>query len=447
MRNKIVSLVLVFMMVFSLAAPVFAAPPGSDDNPDFSREVLRDIVEGQAGSLGGLVSTILPADVIKAFAKSAISGLLDLGSIGDMAGGALGGLLEGAISGAIGVDLPDSVNLGGIINDVLANEIIAGIITSDFVSSIIDKTIDNLIDALVIEDVINVVTEGMVDQLTDELWNDGEPTCGSFGFGSFGIQTGVWNTTGGWNEVNIGIALFTRLGGSALSGDIESYFSNIDFTRIFSIDVILGAVKDAVVDTATEYYETYKPILIARAKALVEAKIEEIKEQAKAELIAALNGIFADLKLTVRDGLEEVEGKVILHIRESRAYVEANRDRILHELIELQRIVNFADKYACLDLGKVNAILEKIIKCLEEKPPVVDPVLVCANATAFVEKLSGNKNTLTITIVEVYSDGAIVFIEAEFAIDNNAAAKYAVGEYKVYVDTKGNTQIRECYIA
>ena len=31
-------------------------------------------------------------------------------------------------------------------------------------------------------------------------------------------------------------------------------------------------------------------------------------------------------------------------------------------------------------------------------------------------------------------------------INNNAAGAYEVGGYKVYVDTKGNDQIRACYI-
>jgi rubrerythrin len=69
--------------------------------------------------------------------------------------------------------------------------------------------------------------------------------------------------------------------------------------------------------------------------------------------------------------------------------------------------------------------------------------------TASVEKLTGNKNNLTITITEYYSDGNIDIITKTFSIDNNAAATYTIEDYKVYkvyVDTKGNIQIRECYI-
>ena len=33
-----------------------------------------------------------------------------------------------------------------------------------------------------------------------------------------------------------------------------------------------------------------------------------------------------------------------------------------------------------------------------------------------------------------------------YSIKNNSAGTYVVGPYEVYVDTKGNTQVRECYM-
>ena len=68
-------------------------------------------------------------------------------------------------------------------------------------------------------------------------------------------------------------------------------------------------------------------------------------------------------------------------------------------------------------------------------------------AEAFVTKLNGNKNELTITVLEFYSNGDIKNeYKKVFTIDNNAAGTYGVGPCKVYVDTKGNTQIRDCRI-
>ena len=71
-------------------------------------------------------------------------------------------------------------------------------------------------------------------------------------------------------------------------------------------------------------------------------------------------------------------------------------------------------------------------------------------AEAYVVKQNGNKNSLTITVFEVYREGSGYYEkevgEKTFSIDNNAAGYYQVAGHKVYVDTKGNTQIRACYI-
>jgi len=71
--------------------------------------------------------------------------------------------------------------------------------------------------------------------------------------------------------------------------------------------------------------------------------------------------------------------------------------------------------------------------------------------SASVEKLNGNKNNLSVTVrVLAYSEEVKDVVESEysevFSIDNNAAGVYEVGSYSVYVDTKGNTQIRACYL-
>ena len=66
-------------------------------------------------------------------------------------------------------------------------------------------------------------------------------------------------------------------------------------------------------------------------------------------------------------------------------------------------------------------------------------------ADAFVKKLNGNKNELTVVVFEYYGNGDLKeTYEKTFSIDNNAIGTYQVGPCKVYVDTKGNTQIRAC---
>ena len=78
--------------------------------------------------------------------------------------------------------------------------------------------------------------------------------------------------------------------------------------------------------------------------------------------------------------------------------------------------------------------------------PRLDKTLIGVTPSAFVTKLNGNKNDLTITVTELFSNKSTNAITKTFSINNNAAGTYQVGNYKIYVDTKGNTQIRECYI-
>ena len=75
-----------------------------------------------------------------------------------------------------------------------------------------------------------------------------------------------------------------------------------------------------------------------------------------------------------------------------------------------------------------------------------EAVLVGAFPSASVKKLNGNKNDLTVSVMETFSDGSTNTITETFSINNNAAGSYRVGSYVVYVDTKGNDQIRQCHI-
>jgi hypothetical protein len=72
--------------------------------------------------------------------------------------------------------------------------------------------------------------------------------------------------------------------------------------------------------------------------------------------------------------------------------------------------------------------------------------VISTQLQASVTKLAGNKNEATITITEEFYDGTFNIISATFPINNNAAGVYMVGDYNVYLDTKGNDQVRECYI-
>lgn len=71
---------------------------------------------------------------------------------------------------------------------------------------------------------------------------------------------------------------------------------------------------------------------------------------------------------------------------------------------------------------------------------------IVATPSAHVTQLNGNKNDLTITITQKLADGSIRPLTETLSINNNAVGTYTVGSYRVYVNTKGNTQIRDCRI-
>lgn len=72
------------------------------------------------------------------------------------------------------------------------------------------------------------------------------------------------------------------------------------------------------------------------------------------------------------------------------------------------------------------------------------------SVSASVVKDKGNTNTLIITVTEPCFDFATNEISVplikEFTINNNTAGTYPVDDFIIYVDTKGNDQIRACYI-
>ncbi|QIK70995.1 hypothetical protein G7070_00245 [Propioniciclava coleopterorum] len=69
-----------------------------------------------------------------------------------------------------------------------------------------------------------------------------------------------------------------------------------------------------------------------------------------------------------------------------------------------------------------------------------------ATVTAVVTKLTGNRNEVTITVTDRDAAGATAVYSATVQIAKNSAGTFPVGPYQVFVDTKGNTQVREVRI-
>ena len=153
------------------------------------------------------------------------------------------------------------------------------------------------------------------------------------------------------------------------------------------------------------------------------------------------DGSFSALGL----GLEEIDYARMLTVEEGDTVIAGDRQFLVlaetysfsfYTQSSLTRVIEWATEYL--------ESLEESGVVIEIEGSVVYPI--AAEATAYVIKLNGNKNDLYIIVTEYFSDGSTNEIKVMFKINNNAADVYKIGDYFVYVDTKGNTQIRACYI-
>ena len=375
--KKILSLVLTVMMLMSLAAPVFAVNenhPGYG-HPDFNEAKLRevilansDIVAGISDYLGGLIGE----DYIKGLIKTGLTGLLDLGGLAaGTAGPLLGDLIGGAIGGSLGFEIPDSIDLGSIINSVVNNEIVNGILTSDFLAKVVDKTIDNILDSLDFGELTGAVVDMLFDEVVDELvaniWRDGDPdNTAVIGHWINEVKIGsLVLVQAGWNSVRIGIDTLFYLGGLVLGGDVD-----IDYMALLpSMDVLIAAVWDAVVDTTTEYFETFK----ARIIEAVQAKIAEAKDKLAEALGTTELYIYQELAkyfgvvLDAKDTLEQIKAKVEAAIE---CYT-ATKEQIEATIAKLQSLKAYCGALPYDFKAVLCAKIESIIaKCREKCPDI-----------------------------------------------------------------------------
>ena len=83
---------------------------------------------------------------------------------------------------------------------------------------------------------------------------------------------------------------------------------------------------------------------------------------------------------------------------------------------------------------------------LQGDEEIYHPTLVSSVPTASVEQIPGNENYLTVNVEQTFSDGSTNTYTTTVRIRNNASGTFEVGSYQVFVNTQGNTQIREIRI-
>ena len=472
MRKKVLFFAVALVMSVSFAVPAFAADHESDEgyneNVTYAGlyEIVGGIVNEQLGDQGLLnqgqdyVKNIVTAEIMNLLGNSDAV----IGFASPILSGTLNSLINSSLAQS-GLNL-DPVDVSGILNEILGSDAVKKLLSSDLVAEILAKTVEYSVDAVMADALPDLNKaqadkDALVKKYSDYFFESTASNSGeinliftkvpySYTYNMYWNYSVSFKTTSpyvaldvkGWNEalIKTGIVGDMALGGLS---DIASFNVN-DFTANLP-QIIWSSAQKAVSDVISERIEAAK----AQIYALIQTEIQNFKDKVKSDLVNELNRIF-ELKISISESLDNISTQIISHINDSKEYVGANKDKVIGDLKNLKNIVNAADKYTCLDLSKLDSIIDSLIKCLEDKndkPPVVEPVLVSVAPSASVAKINGNKNDLTITIVGTYSDGSKKTVaEKTFSIDNNAIGTYNVGGYNVYVNTKGNVQIRECYI-
>lgn len=453
MKRRLISLALVVVMMISFSIPAFAAAPSTmvPDKQVVLKAELRNIIAGQTGSVTNFVLGLVDDNTVKDLIKGAITDLIDFSDVGSI-GSALGDLIGSSIGDAIGVDIPDSIDVGGIVNGIIANEIVNAILTSDFFIAVVDKTIDNLIDAIDMNDVANILTEGMIDQLTEEIWNNGNPQ-NFIGLGPLGY--GAWNNGNEtWNSGGITTIILVKLGSSAIGGSIEDYVdvSNIDFMSILpQTDVILDAIWNAIIDTAFEYYEVYKAELISLVELKINEKIDGLADAAREFLVCELNKILP-VVIEAKDTLQDIREKVEIAID----CYNMTKEQIENALQKLQGLKAQIEalpfsQYKVDACVLLNSLIEKCKNKCGGGDTELEPTIVGVSNAQFISIVETQKNSrvwvLSFSVTITYSDGETEVVQYAINLNGNNAnldgayifgGDHDLAGYTLVYDLKGN---------
>ena len=92
------------------------------------------------------------------------------------------------------------------------------------------------------------------------------------------------------------------------------------------------------------------------------------------------------------------------------------------------------------------AAVDKVVEARFVPYESTAPAITGLEARAVVTRLAGSQNKLEITVIETHSTGEVRYLTDSFYINNNGSGTFAVDSYHVFVNTQGNTQIREIFI-
>jgi len=459
MKRKIMSVFLVASMMFTMVSPSFAAAPGPTTQAQ--RDALKQIVYNELKNGAALIPQDFIADLIKNF----LLDNFDPAALGGLAGPVISGLVEGLLTQQ-GITLPDSIDIDGIIGQVLGNDIVNQILTSDFVADVLEKTIEKVLDHVVanIVDIEDQVAWNMAETITEILWSQAATykvgAADLLALGNLNIPSAlnslfnalsrdIWDGNNWvtapitlnlviWN-LNTGISPLKAAIWKEAALNYQELF-NIDPTSLISTDVILNALWESFLEVGEDYLrafaigklndtfgtsialdadnETIKAalieMLIFNARAAVIAQVNDCldldiaPDATDEEILCAIVNMFKD---KARAAFIDELNRIITDIQIRR---DAKRDEIKAEIqaaIARIKAINFCNDIAPIVIHKLEC-LQFIARlfCLHEINDCIDEILACINTRCEAPRLLDYSY---ISYIRVAGNAAVTKIDVE----------------------------------
>ena len=389
MKKKFLSLLLIFTMVLSLAAPnVMAAEPNS-------REALEALVRSAVNSSFVGDATVEAdkwlqtqvSNLTKTITEQ-VANVLTNDSIKNLAVPQLSSLIRTVFSD-MGIVLTEDIELEieNIVNELLNSTVVDSIINSNFIQEVIARTIEYALADIIVQlnipsvAEITALTEAkkeeQIQKITSDLFamepgvlgllNLADTDTKKIGFLQFTTTVKSWKSGGIKTYVDINLAVDSI---SSLISSGSSGISLPDPSAINYEEIVLNAAERAIKDVFTERVNTLK----AQIKTFIEAKIDELKGKAKNELEAlkleAKRALYAELNdlfecaLEIHMTLQEVEQELRGKIENIANKVDNATDKLEDILAKIRIVKRALNQITCEDLVD---FLNRIEKYLEDK--------------------------------------------------------------------------------
>ena len=404
-RTRLLAILLCLSMLLGMV------PVSADDGTEpVSKDALRAIVTAK---VDGMIASLDPAsgiDAIIAGINAQITTSVTNAVMAVLTPDALKGIAKPLISGAIkaafgsyGIDLPPSVDVDGLVGDIMEQSFVDDILGSDIAQEIIAKTVayavEDIMDEIAMptsaaiiaarrDELINQWTEAIFNapMTAVDLLNINGPMVKSFIPVGTSVLTPNVNlsmyafTISSWNTKKVGFGIFSTTVNTSVKEVkvIGWHTANVNtYIDLQSAGLSFGSVTPPDL-SKIDYQAVVLKALERAAKEVIEAKVEAAKVRIRARLEAEIAKARSAAFDQINDLFEELGLPISLQPSDSEADMRAKMEAALRHLTEqqknelLRRLQAMRDDVRVRLIPEVCSLLDRLMDHIRTLRPIVD---------------------------------------------------------------------------